>query len=350
MFSPEHARRQRRPRHGADVERLPARDPDRHARLHGHRDDLEHGRGGQGRGARRSPRRSTACASRSSPSTSRCRPSRCPRCRSRSANGEYQTQLGLTEEEGGFAGDPILGVVKAHGPRPAAAARRRSTSACSRRRSCSSPPTRASSASRGSSTRWASTARCPTGCAGCTRKLPHAVDRHPGVRRALAIVLILPGQADVPRQHLLVRRAAVVHDRPRLGGAPARDAARHAAALPRAGQPAHRRLRRAAVRARRRRLHGASPSSSSSSLNLKVAAAGVGWLVARHRRLRRLPPPPGAGPDLDAQGRDPAAGRRPRGGVRLRARARAARTATTSSSSPRRSSSPPASAAASTCS
>jgi APA family basic amino acid/polyamine antiporter len=26
--------------------------------------------------------------------------------------GEYQTQLGLTEEEGGFAGDPVLGVVK----------------------------------------------------------------------------------------------------------------------------------------------------------------------------------------------------------------------------------------------
>jgi basic amino acid/polyamine antiporter, APA family len=28
------------------------------------------------------------------------------------ASGEYQTQLGLTEEEGGFAGDPVLGVVK----------------------------------------------------------------------------------------------------------------------------------------------------------------------------------------------------------------------------------------------
>jgi basic amino acid/polyamine antiporter, APA family len=27
-------------------------------------------------------------------------------------NGEYQTQLGLTEDEGGFAGDPVLGVVK----------------------------------------------------------------------------------------------------------------------------------------------------------------------------------------------------------------------------------------------
>ena len=30
----------------------------------------------------------------------------------RTADGEYQTLLGLTEEEGGYAGDPILGVVK----------------------------------------------------------------------------------------------------------------------------------------------------------------------------------------------------------------------------------------------
>ena len=62
---------------------------------------------------RRSRSRSTACGSRCSRSTSRCRPSRCRRCRSRRApNGEYLTLLGLTEEEGGYAGDPILGVVK----------------------------------------------------------------------------------------------------------------------------------------------------------------------------------------------------------------------------------------------
>ena len=30
----------------------------------------------------------------------------------RDENGDYVTLLGLTEEEGGFAGDPILGVVK----------------------------------------------------------------------------------------------------------------------------------------------------------------------------------------------------------------------------------------------
>ena len=45
----EHAGRQRPPRHRADLARLHPRDPDRDARLHRHRDDLEHGRGGQGR-------------------------------------------------------------------------------------------------------------------------------------------------------------------------------------------------------------------------------------------------------------------------------------------------------------
>ena len=58
---------------------------------------------------------------------------------------------------------------QAAGPRLPPAARRSSTSACSRRRSSSSRRTPGSSASRGSCTRWASTARCPTGCASCTR-------------------------------------------------------------------------------------------------------------------------------------------------------------------------------------
>ena len=46
---PRPARGQRAPRRRADVEGLHPRDPDRHDRLHGDRDDLEHGRGGQGR-------------------------------------------------------------------------------------------------------------------------------------------------------------------------------------------------------------------------------------------------------------------------------------------------------------
>ena len=42
--------RQHPPRRRADVDELHDRDPDRDARLHGHRDRLEHVRGGQGRG------------------------------------------------------------------------------------------------------------------------------------------------------------------------------------------------------------------------------------------------------------------------------------------------------------
>src|SRR5205814_685418 len=42
-------RRQRRPGRRADLEPVPARRADRHARLHRHRDDLEHGRGVQER-------------------------------------------------------------------------------------------------------------------------------------------------------------------------------------------------------------------------------------------------------------------------------------------------------------
>ena len=52
--------RQRPSRHRADVGQLLRRDPAVHARLHRDRDDLEHVRGGQGPGARRCPRRSTA--------------------------------------------------------------------------------------------------------------------------------------------------------------------------------------------------------------------------------------------------------------------------------------------------
>ena len=48
------AREQRRLRHDADGQRLPHRDPGRDGRLHRHRDDLEHGRGGARTTARRS--------------------------------------------------------------------------------------------------------------------------------------------------------------------------------------------------------------------------------------------------------------------------------------------------------
>ena len=70
----------------------------------------------------------------------------------------------------------------------------RSTSACSPPRSSSSRPTPASSGSRGWSTRWDCTARCPTRSDGCTR-----ASERPRIGillfGAVACVTIIPGQA-----------------------------------------------------------------------------------------------------------------------------------------------------------
>ena len=63
----------------------------------------------------------------------------------------------------------------------------RSTSACSRPRSSSSPRTRASSAPRGSRTRWRATARSPRSSGGCTRRSRRRCSRSsssPGSRRS----------------------------------------------------------------------------------------------------------------------------------------------------------------------
>ena len=318
VLSPSDAGPQRRPRHRADVEGVPAGDPGRHDRLHRHRDDLEHGRGGQGRGARRSPRRSSACVIAvfaiycTLPSVAL---SALPVTQTRRRR-RTSTLLGLPEDQGGFAGDPILGVVKQIDlgflqGRPS------STSACSPRRSCSSRRTRGSSGSRGSSTRWASTASCPTGCAGCTRSTarrgsgssssaaPHA---DPAARRGR-----------VPGQPLRVRRDAVVHDRAHLG----RPTADHRSRRTR-GRTARRstceirghdiplfRVRRARhVRGVRRRHRAASRGRDRRRRLARV----------RHRRLHPVPPASGARPDDDHEGRRPAARRRARGGVRVGAR------------------------------
>ena len=216
--------------------------------------------------------------------------------RSSDADGDYYTLLGLPEEEGGYAGDPILGVRQADRPRAAAGRRASSTSACWRRRSCSSPPTRASSASRGSSTRWASTASCPT----ALRQL------HPRFRTPWIGILVFVGPGDpdpaarpggLPGQHLLVRGDAVVHDRPRRGDPAAPQAAGPPAPVPRPGQPADRRLRRAAVRDRGRHLHGdrvrRDRGAEPHRRRVRRRLAG-----ARDPRLRRVPPPAGPRPAL----------------------------------------------------
>ena len=139
-------------------------------RLHGHRDDLEHGRGGQGRDED-DPRGDQARRHRRVRDLRAAAGGRAERAagRPRTPTASYQTLLGLPEEPGRLRRRPDPRRRQADRPRRRCRAPPRSTSACSPRRSCSSPPTRGSSASRGSSTRWACTARCPTGCASCTR-------------------------------------------------------------------------------------------------------------------------------------------------------------------------------------
>ena len=169
VFSPEVAGRQRPPRRRADVEGLHARDPDRHARLHGHRDDLEHVRGGARRG-QDDPGRDQPRADRRVRDLLHAAGRRAVRAARPAARRRHLLHAaGPARGAGRLRRRPDPRLRQADRPRAAAGRRASSTSACWRRRSCSWPPTRASSASRGSSTRWASTARCPTGCGGCTR-------------------------------------------------------------------------------------------------------------------------------------------------------------------------------------
>ena len=142
------------------IGRLPDRHPGGDGGLHGHRDDLEHGRGGQGLRQDDSAR---------------------DRPRGRRGRGDLHVPPG-----GGAVGDagqerrdaprppegggrlrrrPGARRGREHGPRLVRSTRRRSTSASSPPRSCSSPPTPASSGSRGSATRWGSIASSPS-CSG----------------------------------------------------------------------------------------------------------------------------------------------------------------------------------------
>ena len=190
-----------------------------------------------------------------SPSTSRCPPSRSPPCPcSRPPTGS--TRRGSASARRTAASPAIpCSAWSSRSTWGRSRASPRSTSACWPRRSSSSPPTRASSASRGSSTPWASTARCPTRCASL-----HPRFRTPWIGilvfAGAAIVLILPGQeallgsiysfgallsftiAHASVARLRAKRPDI--ERPYRGP----------------GNLQHRRLRRAALRARRRLVHG----------------------------------------------------------------------------------------------
>ena len=299
VLSPEVAGRQRPPRRRADLEGLHPRDPDRHARLHGHRDDLEHVRGGPRRGqddpggdqprADRRVRHLLHAAGR--------RAVRAARAAARRRHVLHAA--GPAGGAGRLRRRPDPRLRQADRPRAVAGGAASSTSACWRRRSCSSPPTRASSASRGSSTRWASTARCPT----ALRQL-HPRFRTPWIGilvfSGLAILILLPGQEaflgsiysfgallSFTMAHAAVIRAAAEAARTSRAPTAARATSRSATTTRRCSRsPAARFTAIAFV--------------VIAALNLTVAAFGVGWLVVRHARLRGVPPPPRARPDLHA--------------------------------------------------
>ena len=126
--------------------------------------------------------------------------------------GEYYTLLGLSEEEGGYAGDPIAGVV------------------ANLNLGAFQTPAEIYVGILAATILFLAT---NAGLIGVSRlvysmgihrqlpdrlrqlhpKLPHAVDRHPASSASLAILITLPGQADLPRQPVRVRGDAVVHDR-----------------------------------------------------------------------------------------------------------------------------------------
>ena len=170
------------------------------------------------------------------------------------ASGKYVTQLGLPEDQGGFAGDPVLGRGQALRPRVPAGA-----GGGLRRHPRGDDP--ADRGQRRDHRRVAAgvldghpppDAGPPAPAAPALRD---AVHRDHDLRRD-RVHRRDPGQGGVPGQHVRLRRDVVVHDRAHRGRQAAPVAARRAAAVDRAGQP-----RGSAAAARCR----CSPSSAGSS-------------------------------------------------------------------------------------
>ena len=238
------------------------------------------------------------------------------------ADGTYYTLLGLPEEEGGFAGDPILGFVKQIDLGPLQG------------------PGELYVGLLAATILFLATNAGIIGVSrlvysmGIHRQLPDGLRRlHPRFRTpwvgilvfsALAIAILLPGQEAFLGSiysfgallSFTIAHAAVARLRAKLP-----DVARpyRGPGNVRIGgydAPLFALVGGTFTGGRVRRHRGAEPHRGGGRRRLAAA---------RDRRLLPLPPPPGARPAIDAQGRDPAAGGRPRGRVRLRARAAARR-------------------------
>ena len=255
------AGRQHQLRRRPDLDGLPAGDPAGDDRLHRNRDDLEHGRGGQGRGGHdpqgdRPRAHSGLCDLLHAPARRAVRAAGHPR----SADG--RAQHAARRRRGGrrIRGRPDPRRRQAARPRHPAAARR----ALRRPARRDDPAHRDERRHHRRVTPRVLDGDPPPGPrppAPAAPEVQHALDRDPRVRRRrLPHAAARTGR--VPRQHVRLRRDAVVHDRPRGGhpAAPRRAGAR--ASLPRSRHAADRRPRAAGLRRVRRPRRPGCPSSS----------------------------------------------------------------------------------------
>ena len=315
------------------------RDPGRDDRLHGIETISNLAEEARDPRAQRPERVSSSSRSPCSRSTSRCRSIALSALPVKEIDGELTTLLALPPEQGGFANDPVLGVVENLG---LARASLLELAADLRRHPRRDDPLhrherRASSAPRGSPTRWRATGSCRRSSGGCTRASRRRGSRSsssPGSRRSSSSC---PGDVELPRHDVLVRRDALVHDRARVDRARCGRRPGRGARLPRAAEPAARRRRLAAVRDLRRARDRRLVRSWSSSRTRRRAGSGsagsslglVGYVVYRrrcvHAPLRETvnaPPAFGAGARARVPA-DPRPDRRPAGRPTRRSTSRA---------------------------
>ena len=201
------------------------------------------------------------------------------------AAGDYVTKLGLPPDQGGFENDPVLGLVEnlgLHGWVLSAGKVYVGILAAT----ILFIATNAGVI--GASRITYSMAMLPAAAGGLPSTPPALQDpvaladrlrRRDPDRRAAA------GEGQLPRNDVLVRRDAVVHDRARLDHpAPPQEAG--ARGVPRPAEPPHRRPRPAAVRAHRRARHVARlgrrrrPVSAGALGRPRLAGGRVGLLLA----------------------------------------------------------------------
>ena len=202
-------------------------------------------------------------------------------------DGHYTTLLGTSEAHGGFAGDPVLGIVKHLHLGPLQSAGEIYVGLLA-----------ATILFIAANAGIIGVSRLVYSM-GLHRQVPDRLSRlHPRFSTpwigillfgGVACLTIIPGQGRIPREHVRVRGDALVHDRPSVGHPAARQGARPPAALPGPGNAARGRPRAAAVRAVRGPRHRSclhrrdDPAPRRRPRRRRLA-------VARDRRLRRLPP------------------------------------------------------------